>query len=91
MSRDSDIAVIGRAMDEQKRARRAKRLSEADPTGWTQPTPHHWSRTLLGDRLDYWPSTTRFMWRGRKMVGDVSGFIRRQEAASSPQNQEPNP
>jgi hypothetical protein len=76
----SDDAVeIYRAMDRHNKERRERNLAAADPDGWTQHTPYHWSRTLCGDRLDYWPSTNRFRWRGRTHVGGVQGFIRNRE------------
>lgn len=56
--------------------RRNRNLSTANPTGWIQHTDYHWSRTLNGKRLDYWPSRNRFRYEGRTMVGDVEGFIR---------------
>jgi len=45
------------------------------PSGWDQHTEHHWSRTLYGLRLDYWPSRKKFMYRRKVMTGDVWAFI----------------
>ena len=68
------------ALNQMNRERKAKNLQEFDPEGWTRHTPWHYSRDLCGDRIDYWPSTTRHRWRGRVRIGGVMGFIKNQEA-----------
>jgi len=75
-----DMGEIFNAMRERDKQRRSDNLASADPTGWTQHTPVHWSRVLLGDRLDYWPSRNKFRWRGKTHHGDVMGFVRNREA-----------
>lgn len=50
-------------------------LDRAGNDGWERHTEHHWSRTLYGLRLDYWPSRRKFMYRGKVQVGDVWAFI----------------
>jgi hypothetical protein len=47
----------------------------ADDGGWTKHTEHHWSRTINGNRLDYWPSRKKFMYGGKVQRGDVARFI----------------
>lgn len=47
----------------------------ADDGGWTKHTEHHWSRTVAGKRLDYWPSRKKYRFDGRVMRGDVHKFI----------------
>ena len=74
-----DMAEIFRDLRETKKTRKQERLAKADPTGWTQHTPYHWSRTLNGKRLDYWPSTHKFQYEGKVHHGDVLGFIRKRE------------
>jgi hypothetical protein len=54
---------------------KAERLSAADPRGWTQHSPHHWSVKLDGHQLDYWPSTARWRYRGKTHRGNPIGFI----------------
>ena len=59
-------------------ADRARFMSEAlaaDDGEWTRHTEYHWSRTVAGDRLDYWPSRKKFQYRGKVMRGDVAAFI----------------
>lgn len=51
---------------------RAKFLEQAlidDDGGWTKHTQWHWSRMIDGERLDYWPSRKKFMFRGQVMRG----------------------
>lgn len=74
-----DMADDFRALDEYHKARKQRNLANADPSGWTKHTDYHWSRDLNGHRLDYWPSTTRFQYRGKVHVGNVDGFIRNRE------------
>lgn len=81
MGKDSDVRLDGEAMKQAKRERGVRNLAAADPTGWTQHTEHHWSRTLDGKRLDYWPSRNKFQYEGRVMAGDVRAFIARRGAA----------
>lgn len=58
---------------------RATMLAEAsaqDDGGWKKHTPFHWSRTVHGQRLDYWPSRKKFMYRTKMHHGDVLKFMR---------------
>lgn len=75
-----DMADDFRFMKERDKQRRERNLRNADPEGWTEHTMHHWSRTVAGKRLDYWPSRNKFQYdKGRVMTGDVLGFIRNME------------
>lgn len=80
-----DMADNWRESREYKRRRNReagdRNMKKADPTGWTQHTEYHWSRTFLGDRLDYWPSTSTFRFRGETTFGDVKKFMREAKAA----------
>lgn len=72
-----DMGDYYRDWDEIKKRRKAERMEEFDPTGWTKVSEWHYYRTLQGKRLDYWPSTGKFRHgSGRTMHGDVNGFIR---------------
>jgi len=74
-----DVGEAFRARREYDRERKERNLKAADPTGWNQHTEYHWSRTLNGKRLDYWPSRNKFQYEGRVMTGNVLGFIRKRE------------
>ena len=50
---------------------------EADDGLWTKHDWYHWSRTVNGERLDYWPTRKKFQWRGRVMRGNVWDIINR--------------
>lgn len=59
-------------------ADRARFLAQAaanNDGGWTVHTDYHWSRTVNGKRLDYWPSRKKWQYEGRVMRGDVYKFI----------------
>lgn len=67
-------------------ADRQRFLSDAiasDDGKWTKHTEFHWSRTIGGERLDYWPSRKKFQFRGRVMRGDVAQFIAKKEGAAA--------
>jgi hypothetical protein len=51
-------------------------LDREGSDGWDRHTEFHWSRTLFGLRLDYWPTRKKFMYRGRVMKGDVWSLIK---------------
>lgn len=74
-----DMGDLWRAHRDADKERKARNLDNADPTGWIKHTPYHWSRTLNGKRLDYWPSRNKFQYDGKVMTGDVIGFVRKRE------------
>lgn len=74
MSTDRD--PIWDALKERSQAKfaadRQRFLQEAQASDdglWTKHTPHHWSRLVGGERLDYWPSRKKFQFRGRVSRG----------------------
>lgn len=71
-----DMREIYDAMKAHKKEKRAANLKEADTTGFVKHSDYHYSVTLKGSRLDWWPSTKRFRWQGKYHHGDVHGFIR---------------
>lgn len=83
VGKDSDVALDGQAMKQWRKERGERNLAAADPTGWTVHTEYHWSRTLAGKRLDYWPSRNRFQYEGRVMTGDVDRFIAKRTQGSN--------
>ncbi|MBQ1761918.1 MAG: hypothetical protein IIZ92_03340 [Aquincola sp.] len=52
----------------------------SDDGGWTKHTDFHWSRTVEGQRLDYWPSRKKWQYAGRVQRGDVVAFIKKVSA-----------
>lgn len=78
----SEIGDAFKGMKEHYQKVRHHRLETTDDTGWSKHTRYHWYRTLNGSKLDYWPSRNKFMYRGKVMVGDVEGFIRKREKGS---------
>ena len=68
-----DFKVIKERNKERKKAN----LKRANPNGWNIHTKYHWSRTLNGKRLDYWPSKNKWQYEGWVTSGDVDSFIRK--------------
>lgn len=74
-----DVGEYFKEHREWDRERKKRNLAKADPEGWHKHGEYHWSRDLLGHKLDYWPSRNKFMWKGKVHTGDVVGFIRNRE------------
>ena len=53
----------------------AKAIKE-DDGGWIKHTEYHWSRTVAGERLDYWPSRKKYQYKGKVKRGDVMKIVR---------------
>ncbi len=62
-----DVGDDYNAMKQHKKETRAKRLDSACSDGWEKFSDHHWHRTVKGSRMDYWPSTTMVIFRGKRM------------------------
>jgi hypothetical protein len=41
----------------------------AKPAKWTQHAPYHFSRDIAGERVDWWPSKCKAMYRGAMVRG----------------------
>ena len=84
----TDAAEVYRAMRDQRKEQNARRLHVAKTKygeGWTEVTDHYWTRDLAGHRLDYWPSTGRWRWKGKSYKGKPEAtalFIAKIEATS---------
>jgi len=86
-----DMGDIFRAWDEYKRQVKVDNLAAATTQfsawegampDWTRHTEYHWSRPLAGARMDYWPSTGKWRWRGKTYRGtpyDTARFIAKRE------------
>lgn len=61
------------------RARFLVNAQQQDDGGWVKHTEFHWSRTVAGKRLDYWPSRKKWQYEGRVQRGDVQIFIKNKE------------
>lgn len=58
-----------------KNKRVLRNMAAANPAGWTQHTPYHWSRYIDGKKLDYWPSKRKWMFNGKVEVGNIDEFM----------------
>lgn len=52
----------------EKKAERIAAAGSSDDGGWTKHTEYHWSRYVCGEKLDYWPSTGKFMYKRKVRV-----------------------
>lgn len=72
-----DTGDYFRALNKLNKERKKRNLESASRDGWHLHTEYHWSRTLNGKRLDYWPSRNKWQYDCRVMCGDVLAFIRK--------------
>jgi len=75
-----DMAEDFKFLKQLNKDRKKRNLESASKEGWNLHTEWHWSRTLNGKRLDYWPSKNKFQYSGKVMCGDVDGFIRKRQS-----------
>lgn len=47
---------------------------------WEKLTKWHWRTKVLGETLDYWPTKSKWRFRGETQTGDVQQFIWETEA-----------
>ena len=76
-----DMAEDFKFLKQLNKDRKKRNLESASKDGWNFHTEWHWSRTLNGKRLDYWPSKNKFQYDGKIMCGDVDGFIRKRQSS----------
>ena len=76
-----DTAEDFKFLKQLNKDRKKRNLENASKEGWNLHTEWHWSRTLNGKRLDYWPSKNKFQYDGKIMCGDVDGFIRKHQSS----------
>lgn len=53
----------------QRQERRAKRLMSASDEGWSKHTDTHWYRMVDGEKLHYWPSANKWLYKGKYYRG----------------------
>lgn len=54
---------------------RKKNIANFDKTGWKQHNGFHFSRMFNGKKLDYYPSTSRYIYDGKSVIGCVYEFM----------------
>lgn len=79
-----DMAEDMNALKRSIKEKRANQLVEAQDFKhlFTIHTEYHWSTTLQGYRLDYWPSGRRWRWRNKTYYGkpkDLMNFIAKRQ------------
>lgn len=71
------------AMRERRQMERQKRLEEANDKGWSKHTKYHWYMILENNiKLDYWPSTGKYMVLGRVFRYNTLPFRVKEEIAA---------
>lgn len=74
MSRE-DYEVFNE-MRRQKQERRNKRLANTSDFGWSKHSETHWYRMLDGEKLHWWPSANKWLYRGKYYRGGLPRAIR---------------
>jgi hypothetical protein len=70
-----DFAVF-KELEKQRKDRRAKRLSAADDFGWSKHSDTHWYRFLNGEKLHWWPSANKWLYRGKYYRGGLPNELK---------------
>lgn len=81
MSRE-DWEVFDILKQERQEKRGKRRMSfeeEYAEKGWTRHHETHYSRTVNGERLDYWPGPKKWRFKGKTMYGDVDQWLRKHD------------
>lgn len=65
----SDMADVFNSMKEANKEHRAKMLEKADTSGWTKHTDYHFSRMFASNRMDWWPSGGKAMFKNKMVYG----------------------
>lgn len=87
-----DMGDIFRAMTAANKERKSRNLIAAQQIGsmFVRHTDYHWSYTLEGKRLDYWPSTNKWHWDGKKFTGTAMNLVRFIQKREKTQSTDPN-
>ena len=78
-------AEVFRFMKKQRQEVRAERRDKWEtmnsrgelPKGWVRHTDTHYSYTLNGKKLDYWPGPKKWQYEGKIVHGEVLDYIAR--------------
>ncbi len=74
-----------RERDRQKKELILSNLHQAGKSvGWTLHTEVHWQKTINGQKLDFWPTTKKAMWRGivYPAIESIDDFVKGIEASN---------
>ncbi len=77
-----DVGDYWREHKEYVRGVREKNKKKPLPmlwSGWTEHTDTHYSGTLEGTRIDYWPTRNKFMHNGKVICGGIEGYIKKRD------------
>ena len=72
-------------MKEERQKKRGERRMSFEETytdkGWTRLHETHYSRTVNGERLDYWPGPKKWRYKNKTMFGDVEQWLRKHDSS----------
>lgn len=72
----SEMGDMFREMRESNKRHRSEQLARVSPkldsSEWTKHTDWHYSKYIGPDKLDFWPSTDKFMFRGKVYKGGLN-------------------
>lgn len=57
--------------EDARKQRRAKRLLNTSDVGWSKHTDTHWYRFVDGEKLHYWPSANKWLFKGKYYRGGL--------------------
>lgn len=70
-----DFAVF-KEREAHRKQRRALRLAKADNFGWSKHNDTHWYRVIEGEKLHWWPSANKWLYKGQYYRGGLPKLIK---------------
>lgn len=64
-------------LKKQRQERRNKRLASTDDTGWSKHAETHWYRHIDGEKLHYWPSANKWLYKGKYYRGGLPNDLKK--------------
>jgi hypothetical protein len=59
----------------EKKERRARRLANTSDFGWEKHSETHWYRFIDGEKLHWWPSANKWLYKGKFYRGALPKSI----------------
>lgn len=74
--------------NKERKARNTVKNEELKPH-FIEHTPYHWGHFCAGTKVDFYPTTNKWLWRGKKYYGtaqDCLNFIRKRNEEANDKN-----
>ena len=62
---------VFKEIERERKLRRARRLMAQDSYGWGKHSDTHWYRFIEGEKLHWWPSANKWLYKGQYYRGGL--------------------